>query len=302
VLSGPAAASPVAGARTEAAIFLEAHRIILGGPTRAPQHPPRLLLPGSDRRYGGLVISLLVHGLLLALIVLSGNRLWRRLPAPGEPSLIALEGDGGGGGGGNAVRYITLPPAPRPSAAPVMRPPKAPEPPPPTPEPAVAPVAPPPAPAPPSDSQPAVAEPVTGAQAAVTPGPGAGPGAGGGAGGGTGGGLGGNTGGGTGNKPGPGAGGEGGTIHPPELRDLAFPFDTPPKKLRGASLDVTFWVRVDGRVERYQVVPAIDDEDYARKFDEVIRAFRFTPARAPDGSRVAGTTTVTFTLPGKRSS
>ena len=111
-----------------------------------------------------------------------------------------------------------------------------------------------------------------------------------------------NTGGGTGNGPGAGAGGEGGTIRPPELRDLAFPFDTPPKKLRGASLDVTFWVRVDGRVERYQVNPAIDDEDYARKFDEVIRAFRFTPARAPDGSRVPGTTTVTFTLPGKRSS
>jgi glyoxylase-like metal-dependent hydrolase (beta-lactamase superfamily II) len=29
---------------------------------------------------------------------------------------------------------------------------------------------------------------------------------------------------------------------------------------------------------------------------------RFTPARAPDGSRVPGTTTVTFTLPGKRDS
>jgi len=59
---------------------------------------------------------------------------------------------------------------------------------------------------------------------------------------------------------------------------------------------------VDGKVERYQVDPAIADRDYARKFDEVIRAFRFSPARASDGSRVAGTTTVTFTLPGKRSS
>jgi TonB family protein len=163
-------------------------------------------------------------------------------------------------------------------------------------------VTPPPAPTPPPDSQPATTGSVAAEQRAVAPGPGAGPGADGGAGGGTGGGLGPATGGGTGAGPGAGAGGEGGTIHPPELRDLAFPFDTPPKKLRGASLDVTFWVRVDGRVERYQVVPAIDDEDYARKFDEVIRAFRFTPARAPDGSRVAGTTTVTFTLPGKRSS
>ncbi len=102
--------------------------------------------------------------------------------------------------------------------------------------------------------------------------------------------------------PGPAPGGEGGTFRPPELRDLAFPFDTPPKELRGASLDVTFWVKVDGRVERYEVNPEIDDRDYARKFDEVVRAFRFTPARAPDGTRVAGTTTVTFTLPGKRSS
>jgi len=91
-------------------------------------------------------------------------------------------------------------------------------------------------------------------------------------------------------------------IRPPELRDLAFPFETPPKELRGASLDVVFWVRVDGGVERYEVQPVITDRDYARKFDEVIRAFRFSPARAPDGSRIAGTTRVTFTLPGKRSS
>ncbi len=102
--------------------------------------------------------------------------------------------------------------------------------------------------------------------------------------------------------PGIGGGGRGGITHPPELRDLAFPFDNPPKELRGASLAVTFWVRVDGQVERYEVDPAISDREYAEKFDQVIRAFRFTPARAPDGTRVAGTTTVTFTLPGKRSS
>jgi protein TonB len=129
-----------------------------------------------------------------------------------------------------------------------------------------------------------------------------GPGIGGGAGGGEGGGVGPGAGPGVGAGTGGGAGGEGGVVRPPELRDLAFPFDNPPKELRGASLAVTFWVRVDGRVERYVVDPEIADRDYARKFDEVIRAFRFTPARAPDGSRVAGTTTVTFTLPGKRSS
>jgi hypothetical protein len=81
-----------------------------------------------------------------------------------------------------------------------------------------------------------------------------------------------------------------------------LPSTISPKELRGASLNVTFWVRDDGRVERYEVVPRIKDRDYAKKFDEVMRSFRFTPARAPDGQRVAGVTSISFTLPGKRSS
>ena len=179
-------------------------------------------------------------------------------------------------------------PVPRPRVEPNPTPP--PTVPPPTP----APAEPEPTPPPVDTQPPAPAAPSTGTLA--TGAPGAGPGAGGGAGGGAGPGV------GPGQGPGAGGGGQGGLIKPPELRDLAFPFDTPPKELRGASLAVTFWVRVDGRVERYVVNPEIGNRDYARKFDEVIRAFRFTPARAPDGSHVAGTTTVTFTLPGKRSS
>ncbi|MGI9039519.1 MAG: hypothetical protein ACR2HK_00140, partial [Gemmatimonadales bacterium] len=147
----------------------------------------------------------------------------------------------------------------------------------------------------------AAAAPAAPPAAAGAPSEGAGPGTGGGTGGASGRGVGPGEGSGVGPGSGRGAG-EGGAIRPPELRDLAFPFDNPPKELRGASLDVTFWVRMDGRVERYRVQPQITDRGYARKFDEVIRAFRFTPARAPDGSRIAGTTTVTFTLPGKRSS
>jgi len=239
------------------------------------------------------VLSVLLHALIIALAVRSGERLWSRTLAPGDPALAA-----GGGGGGSRVAYITLPPpAPQPAmprqmpvTPPAPRPRVEPEPvvTPPVPE------APTPAPAP-IDTQPPPAP-----SAAAGTGPGAGPGTGGGTGGGTGPGIGPGQGPGTG--PGTGGGGQGGTVRPPELRDLAFPFDTPPKELRGASLAVTFWVRVDGQVERYQVEPAIGDRDYARKFDEVIRAFRFTPARAPDGTKVAGTTTVTFTLPGKRSS
>jgi protein TonB len=172
------------------------------------------------------------------------------------------------------------------------------------PEPVVAPptpVVPEPTPPPaPIDTQPTPSVAAAPADGPAGTAPGAGPGAGGGTGGGEGTGIG--PGQGPGAGPGNGGGGAGGAIRPPELRDLAFPFDTPPKELRGASLAVTFWGRVDGRVDRYEVAPEIADRDNARKFDEVIRAFRFTPARAPDGTTVAGTTTVTFTLPGKRNS
>jgi len=268
------------------------------GTTREPRLPPNLSLPSSPRRHAGWVLSIALHSALLALIVFQGDRLWQRTPAPGAPSLFLVQG--GGGGGGNRVAYITLPPSPRPAP-----PPPAPVTPPETPPEAVPPpveetvVPEPPQPEPPEpqpvDSLPSAASAETGA---TSPAGGTGPGTGGGAGGGAGPG----TGRGSGEGQGPGAGGGGGVIRPPELRDLAFPFETPPKELRGASLDVVFWVRVDGRVERYEVQPVITDRDYARKFDEVIRAFRFTPARAPDGSRIAGTTRVTFTLPGKRSS
>jgi len=189
------------------------------------------------------------------------------------------------------VAYITLPsiPAPAPAVAkepatPQARPPKA-----------VAAVKSEPAPvvAPAAEVMDTAASnvgaPASGSSVATTgPGPaGAGP-----AGGGTGQGSGADS----------GAGSGGGRARPPEPRDMAFPFDNPPKELRGVSLSVTFWVRVDGRVERYEVVPEIRDHDYAKKFDEVMRAFRFTPARAPDGSQVAGTTKISFTLPGKSSS
>ncbi len=270
----------------------------LEGTTRAPGLPPNLSFPSRRRRYLGLALSLGLHAALLAVIVFQGDRLWTRTLAPGAPSLFLIPG-GGGGGGGNRVTYITLPSSPRPAPQPPppVTPPEAP--PEATPPPVEETEIPQPVTPQPVDTMPAVAAADT---ATAAPSGGAGPGTGGVMGGGTGGGAGPGSGPGSGEGSGPGAGGEGGGIRPPELRDLAFPFETPPKELRGATLDVVFWVRVDGRVERYEVQPVITDRDYARKFDEVIRAFRFTPARAPDGSRVAGTTRVTFTLPGKRSS
>jgi len=266
-----------------------------GGLTREPGLSLNLSIPPNRRRYVGWTLSFVFHGVLLAVIVFQGDRLWRRTLAPGAPALFLIQG-GGGGGGGPRAPYITLPSSPKPAPQPPT-----PAPPPEQPPEVVPPVeeveVPTPVAPAPVDSTPAVAA----ADSAVMAG-GTGAGDGGRGGGGAGGGEGPGEGTGTGEGRGPGVGGGGGVIRPPELRDLSFPFETPPKELRGQSLDVTFWVRVDGKVERYEVRPVITDQDYARKFDEVIRAFRFSPARAPDGSRIAGTTRVTFTLPGKRSS
>jgi hypothetical protein len=81
--------------------------------TRAPD-PLQLHLPGRRRRYDGLALSLLIHALLVGLAVRTGDRLWSRTLAPGDPALLG--GGGGGGGGGSRVAYITLPPP----AAPTM--------------------------------------------------------------------------------------------------------------------------------------------------------------------------------------
>jgi hypothetical protein len=239
-----------------------------------------------------LAASLLLHGLVLGLLVLHRERLWNRSLTPVDTTLAGTPSRGGDGE--NRVAYITLPSIPKPASAPSARV-TAPVPPP---QPVQAPV---PQPVPgelalsvPADTAPGVADSGQTSAAADT---GAGTGGTAGTGGASGaGGV------GTGGEGGGKGHGEGGTLRPPEPRELPLPYDTPPKELRGASLLVTFWVRVDGRVDRYQVEPEIKDRDYARKFDEVMRAFRFTPARAPDGTSVAGVAQISFILPGKSSS
>jgi hypothetical protein len=257
------------------------------------REPLKLTLPRSPRRFEGVTASLAVHALLILLLAYAGRQIWNPTLLPGQPGGSA-EATAERGGGGSRVAYITLPSAPEPQPRPAPKPVPAL----PVPKPVVTP------PPEPEELELASLQPVDtlasttqrqppllggSAPGAVT-GAGTGPGAGTGAGPGAAGGG--------GNGP----GGEGGKARPPTPRDMAFPFDTPPKELRGLSLNVTFWVRDDGKVERYVVKPEIKDRDYARKFDEVMRAFRFIPARAPDGHAVAGTTTIVFTLPGKHSS
>ena len=267
--------------------------LALEDPTRPPV-PLTLKLPLRRQRYFGLGASLLLHGVVVALLVTRGERLWSRTLAPGAPAPGSQAG-GESGGGGSRVAYITLPPMPRTEAPARPKVVKAVPPPRQVEVPVRTPAQPEAVTRPPQDT---VAPPPTQALAsgdsAATRGTAAGTGTGGQPGQGSGRpGVGGN---------GAGPGGQGSRARPPEPRGMAFPFDNPPKELRGTSLNVTFWVRNDGRVERYVVEPAIKDRDYARKFDEVMRAFRFTPAQAADGTRIPGTTRISFTLPGKSSS
>ena len=254
--------------------------------------PPSLELPRPRRSAGGLVVSVLLHGALVALIVAGAIRI--APPAAGDLMGGLAGGGGGGGGGGQRVSYISLPPAGAP-AAPAPEP-AAPVVPPPVEEAPV--VVPPPQPvekpaAPAEATTVATTEPATG----TGTGSGTGSGTDSGSGGGSGGGEGGGTGTGTGLGEGPGTGGEGGDIRPPVLSGWAPPLDRPSKELRGATVRVTFWVGADGRVERYTTDPEIRDNGYRKKWDELIRAMRFKPARTRAGLAVPATFEATFVLP-----
>jgi TonB family protein len=66
--------------------------------------------------------------------------------------------------------------------------------------------------------------------------------------------------------------------------------------MRGRTIAVTFWVGTDGRVQRVVLDPGIDDRGFERRFVDVMRNYRFRPARSPDGSPIPGTTTVTVSF------
>ncbi|HET9294819.1 MAG TPA: hypothetical protein VFO06_11040 [Gemmatimonadales bacterium] len=239
-------------------------------------------LPRPRRRADGLIVSLLLHALVIALIIWGPLKHMVRIPPPGTPGLLT-GGGGGGGGGAREVRYISVPASQPPSATP----------------PAIPPVVPPVAAEVPSPPVEAVARadsaPVTAAPAGGLA-PGVGPGAGGGTGGGIGGGVGPGTGAGVG--PGTGGGGEGGPAgRAPEWTYGTFVLDGgTPKELRGAELRVTWYLLETGRIARMEVDPPIKDRDFAKRFLERAESFRFRPARAPDGTPVAGVITMTFIL------
>lgn len=243
----------------------------------------RASLPArSERSAASFALSVLLHASIIILAVLGTATITE--PRAGALSEAILARTGGGGGGQGGGTYIAVAPpravtptpvAVEPTIVPaVVRPPVAP---------VVVPKTVPPTPAP-----------DTGRPVAA---------AGSGTGGGTGGGQG--TGQGTGTGSGTGAGSGGGTGGgaalgsrgtDPVSRQLMLPPLDSPKSLRGRTVAVTFVVSAEGRVLDIAVVPPIADRGFSRKFDEVMRSYRFYPARDPLGAPVPGTTTVDVTF------
>ena len=242
-------------------------------PPLPPLPAPTARLPIRTPRRSGGWLSLVIHLiLLLVLVEATRNNIWWDPPNSDTPLQQA-----GGGGGGRVVDMIALPEASKPKeTVPKVVPP----PPPPVPVPIVTPtVIPPPVPTPPVDSVPKPSGAVT-------------PGSGGGSGGQTG------TGSGPGSGPGtgPGTGGPG-IAHPdslhtparaPEPRQMnLIPYDYP-ATMHGFTIQVTFFVAADGRVDKVVFSDDFPDRAYGKRLEVVMKGYRFRPARSPAGQPVPG--------------
>lgn len=246
---------------------------------------PQFRVPRSTERFrGGVTASALVHGGLIAALVVAAATTHETLRAIGDGS--GPRG-GGGGGGGGAVRYVELPSFEWVGSQAVTRQEERRAPPPElkidVPRVSVT----------PSQAMLRTIGDMSAAQAI-----GSGPGSGGGVGAGTGsgGGIGSGRGTGTGSGVGPGTGGgEGGSVLPPEPKFIIVPADRP-GSLRGREFAVHFWVDRRGKVTKVEVDPQIEDAAYRRKFLEQMYQFQFTPARTLDGQPVDGHIVIPITL------
>lgn len=239
-------------------------------------------MPRPDRRDPlAAILSAAVH---LAIIVLA-IRVTAAAVLPDESPLgkalrDALGGGGGGGDGGSAF-VLSEPPPPPPVPTPAK-------------EEVELPVVTPEVKPPPPELKPLAAAPdsaPTGAQRAAGAGGGAGGGEGTGRGPGTGSGVGPGSGGGSGGGRGTGDGGS----PPVEKRMILPPLDAP-KSMRGKVVQVVMTVDTLGQVSALDISPPIADRGYARRFDEVMRAYRFTPARDATGKKISASKTWTITI------
>lgn len=237
----------------------------------------------TERSPLAAAIAVVLHLLIVVLLVAP----WAYFDSTVRAGLMsALMGGGGGGGRGGeaqAAAYISVP-APRAPPPPVRTPVPTPVTPPPVPQTPVA-----------ADAVPAPDTVVTPPTGVAAPGQGRsdGPGKGSGSGGGEGTGSGTGSGGAT----GPGKGGNGGAGMPPIQRQMIMPPNSGiPKELKGKTVVVTFVVSASGEVLRVSERPIIDDRSFRRRLEDIMRAYRFRPARDSLGVPVMGTTDATVTF------
>ena len=83
---------------------------------------------------------------------------------------------------------------------------------------------------------------------------------------------------------------------PPEPRQLILPPFDYPKIMHGRTITVTFFVLEDGRVDHVAFAPEIPDRGYGKKLEDVMRAYRFRPARSPAGLAIPGSLNVTVSF------
>ena len=77
------------------------------------------------------------------------------------------------------------------------------------------------------------------------------------------------------------------------------PLEGYPKELRNKSFEITFFIAASGVVSDLKVVPAITNKDFAKKFDQIMRAYTFRPGQDSLGNKVAGVFVYTVTFGGK---
>jgi hypothetical protein len=264
-------------------------------PLGRPRYRVPIGLPsrGQENRRAGVVVSVMLHALIIALLivpfVLPDSVIERMQQGAGGAGPAGGGGGGSRGSGGTVetVRYVKLVPDPVPT--PTSIPPKAEvpriEPPkvePPKPKPVETPPV-----KPPEPEQQSVAPVPQTTVASVVPGAGGGSGSDGskGAGPGSGGGVGAGVGTGKGGANGPGTGGGNQENYSPQPIELFLPPLPAPKSVRGFRLIAEFDVDSTGRVLDFRFTKTRDG-DYNKRLEEVLRAIRFRPGTRPDGTPV----------------
>jgi protein TonB len=272
-------------------------------PRIRPYRPPIGIPQGREDRRLGVVVSVALHALVAALLVVpfASGVVQPILQGAGGPGPAGGGGGGRGGSGGatqppsdERLRFVQIAPEAPPAAQPIVAPPPiVPPKPVETPRPVSAPV-----PKPPPDT-------ATGAKPQATPDIAAAAGSGGGSGTdgttgsgpGSGGGIGTGIGTGRGSGVGPGTGGGTQANYPPSPVDMYLPPIPVPDRLKGVRVIAEFDVDSTGRVVSFTFTETRDG-GYNKRLREVLRSIRFRPGSRPDGTPIRMKAQIEYILSG----